>query len=262
MERSKMKIKIEPERLKRCVDNAMISKSKPTIDPAVFIFEPEKVTNFGIVAGNIGTYQEYKKNFFLGYECEGKEVIPINDSISGKLKWGFDSSEMEVKTKENTIFFEVKDGDKFDTTLENYEPAKLPWAFIHHEEIGGFVPIFNFAHDPEWKKDEGKVTIESIIEVEREKLKLPQASEYEFLFDDNGLVARITEGGNFTRPIEGKILSKKSITVKVDSILFNTIVENLPPSGTIKLAITDDMLLFIVDRKDHSITYFMATQIE
>jgi len=251
-----MKIKIEPTRLKRCVDNAMISKSKPTINPAVFIFEPEKVTNWGIVGGQIGTYQELKKNYFLEYECKEKEIVPISDAVNEKLKWGFDSAEMNVETKKDQITFKGTK-DTYETTLENYEPIKMPWKFEYNKEIGGFVPIFNFSHNPEW--DKKTVELNSLLEVEKEELKLPQTAEYELIFDKSGLTVRIPEAGSFSRKISCNVLRDTPITVKVDTLNFTTITENL--NDKVRIALTEDMIIFFEEKKDHNTTYFLATQV-
>jgi hypothetical protein len=238
----------------------MINKTKPVIDPTVLVFLPDKVINFGIVGGNVGTFQEHKKNFFLEYECKEKEVVPISTAINDKLNWGFSNAETIVETEGDKIKF--SDGkDKYETQMQNQKPQNPKVAFrefVYDKDIGGHVPLFNYTQKPEW--DKKSIDITSIFEVKKEELKLPQTNEYELIFDDSGLTVRIPEGGLFSRKIEGNVIRKEPISIRVDATHFNNIVDNV--NGKVKLALTENLILFFEETKDHSSTFWLATNFE
>lgn len=251
-----MKFEIEPDRLKRYLAGTMICKGgKPSYDPGIIVFDGAKATTFGMYGVAYGTYQEHKKEFFLNYKCEEREVIPISEDINKKLGWGFNDDKITVETIGDEITFTGKK-DKFKTTLENAEPNEKHWDF--KETDIGFVPVFNYQHNPEW--DKKTVDIRSVFEVEKEELKLPPSNEYELIFDSEGLTVRIPDGGDFNRKITGKVIQENPITVKVDAVFFSTIVENL--NGKIKLALSEKMILFLESRKDYNATYFLGTLLE
>ena len=130
---------------------------------------------------------------------------------------------------------------------------------MRHYVLGGFVPVFNYKENPEW--DGSTIYLDSIFETEKGELKLPPANEYELIFDDEGLTVRIPGGGTFSRKIKGTVISGEPIKMKLDASYFSTIVENL--SGTIKIALSSEMIIFIEKTKEHQDSmYFLGTLLE
>jgi hypothetical protein len=261
-----MKLKIEPERFKKLLEALMIEKSKPLIEQPVLEFDETGVESKGTYSKVVGVYAKIPKSFFVEYDSK-KENIAFPSSFKERFGWGFKDTEVSIHTKNNTLYMEGKK-DHFDTALETAEVKDLPWKMILTDD--GYIPDFNFDEadrkaekekpgSGKWKKG-GKPKVYSSFRLDPKELILPSSKEYHFEYIDGELTVKIVDGGNFSTKIPGTAVEKKDIKFALDADYLSGIVNNL--EGEVLLIFDEIMTVFVEKRKDHTKTYFLATQIE
>jgi hypothetical protein len=260
-----MKLKIEPERIKKLLESLMVKK---WIDPVVLEFDETGITNRGCYSTAMGVYSKIEKKFFLEFETK-KEVIAFTSSFQERFGWGFtDPDGVSIYSKASTLHMEGK-RDKFEMPLESTEAKKLPWTFVLTDD--GYLPDYNFdAEDRKseksspgsgkFKKGSGKIKVYSSFKIDAKELALPPAKEYRFEYIDGELTVKIVGGGTFSRKLNGTAVEKRDIKFGLDSVLFSDIVSNL--EGEILLVFDENMAIFAEKKKDCLKTYFLATNIE
>jgi len=259
-----MKLKIEPERIKKILEGLMVKK---WIDPVVLEFDETGITNRGRYSTVMGVYSRIEKKFFLDYETK-KETITFTSAFLERFGWGFSDADIVIYTKANNLHMEGK-RDKFEQPVETAETKNLPWQFVLTED--GYLPDYNF--DPEdrdaekkkpgsgkFKKGNTKIKVYSSFKLDAKELSLPPAKEYRFEYIDGELTVKIVEGGTFSRKLNGTAVEKKDIKFGLDSELLGDIVSNL--EGEILLVFDENMTVFVEKKKDCMKTYFLATNIE
>lgn len=236
-----MKLVIEPERLKKLLNQCLIHKSKSLLEVSVAEFSEKGMRVRDVSLDVLSINAAYSPKYFIEYKVPKKEDVPLTDSLLEALGWGFGDDEVKVITDKNDIIIQGKI-DKYKETLQDLVKSEFPIE-MGNTDIG-IMP----------KKIDAQVQ----VQLPAEELSLPSAERYSLKTEDNKLVGRVEDTGEFTKKF--KISKKKKfeeISVEVEGEFFEAIVSNL--YGNVWITISPDVVVFSQKEKDYLLTYMLST---
>jgi hypothetical protein len=226
------------------VNAALIYRSSPLLNHTVATFTDKGVLISDGTLNVVAVYGGYSKEYFLEYECEKEEKIPITKNFLEKLS-AFNEEKIQVYTEGNNII--VKSNKReYSEPMMDVEHPEFPFPMVNAEY--GMVP----------KKLNVKVQVKLNAD---ELANLPKADYYKFKADSNNFYAVVEDIGKYTEKLTViQCLKTEPFEVILDAEYLQHILNNI--NGEFWLMLQKEAVIFSQKTQNYSLTYLLSTREE
>ncbi len=239
-----MKMKIEPNRFKRMLENVLLYHGGTELDANVGVFTDKGVSFKDISLEVVTVIAMYGKKYFMEYEI-AEDGVAFSKSLLAQMRDSFKTDEsITVFTEGEKIHLAGKK-ERYEESLTIIEQVELPWEVVNDATLGVV---------PKKLNPEIQVLIDPGV-----LRNLPKTGDYLFRSDGEKLELIIEdEVGKYTKEIT---LSKKEkleeFEVRFESSYFNKVLSQF--TGEVWLSMNEVAAVFSQKTKDFMLTYIVGS---
>lgn len=237
-----MKILIEPERLRKLLACSLKYGNNKGLESVVAVFGSKGVEISDLSLEVVALKSEYNKSYFLEYEVQGEEKIPLTQTLLEVLNHGFKEEKIHLETKEGKLVL-TGSRETYEEPLLDKEKSAFPISLVSTEM--GFVP-------------EKKFTPVTQILTKVEELKeLPIADKYHFTTTPEEQRVTIEDTGKYTKKLKpDRTNISGELKVDFDGEYLKCTIDNL--SGAVWLSLAPNSMVISQKTKDYALTYLIS----
>lgn len=208
--------------------------------------KPDKIVVTDRELGILGIYAQYKKEYFINYECPQPEQVTFNRRILSMIqdsKTFKNDKQITISTQENKIFIRGA-REQFTDTQEESKPINF-FKEIELRDIG-VIP----------KKYQSQIS----FSINTEELELPKTEQITIQSTPTELKVLIKDLGEYEKTLQLTQTLKPQLTTATFALNkdnLDTILSNF--TGEIIISANQDFFTFYQKTKETIITCYQAT---